>query len=465
MSGSSSGSNAGLDLDVGNYSEQELFSIIKYTDDYNNAQKEDVQNQVNKMITSSLKKYKDDTIVETLIPFLNNVGDKLLSYIEKREPVQYAPTSYDIIQSQNQISGGDHAVTTDKIVPVLPVSKYDFPAGVINPIERRTIKKIVSIDSIFRENYATTTPSDFTWSLPDKEQKVVSIKLVSLELPIMWYSISEKNKSNTFKLKTHNITGKPDKMHIIEMPSGNYMASDFGVALTNYMLNKGDGLEYIICEVNPITTKTVLRVRANSDGGDYIYDITAPYYSPNFYFTIDFGENITTSCGVIPNTKKLAKKNNDNRYSQYCLGSFMGFTKRYYEVRRDDTYIDYVHNGTGILEFEGYLESESSYGNGRNNYIFIFIDDYNNNYISESIIASSVNNYLGTNILGRISINENFSSVMMNTASDRIFKQRDYMGPVNLNKFHIKLLDKYGNVIDINNNDISMALELTILYS
>ena len=453
-----------LDLDVDNYSEQELFSIIKYNGDYKEANKEDVQAQVNKMIKNSLKKYKNNTIVETLIPFLNNVGDKLLSFIEKRDPVQYVPTNFNIIQSQNQISGGSHAVTTEKVVPVLNVNQYDFPTGVINPIERRTIKKIVSIDSVFRENYAATSPSDFTWSLPDKEQKVVSIKLVSLELPIMWYTISEKNKSNTFKLKTYNITGIPDKTHIIEMPSGNYMASDFGVALTNYMLNKGGGLQYIVCNVNPITTKTVFRARDSSNGGDCIYDVNAEYYSPNFYFTIDFGENISTNCNVIPNTKKMNQKINKNRYNQYCLGSFMGFTKQYYTVKRENTYIDYVHDGNNILEFECYLESESSYGNGRNNYIFISIDDYNKNYISESIIASSENHYLGTNILGRISINESFSSVMMNTASDKIFKQRDYMGPVNLNKFHIKLLDKYGNVIDINNNDISLALELTLLY-
>ena len=454
-----------LDLDVDNYSEQELFSIIKYTGDYNEASKESIQSQVNKMITTSIQKYKSDPIVETLIPFLNNVGNKLLSYIEIRAPVQYAPTNYNILQSQNQVSGGDHSVTTDKIVPVLNVNNYDFPAGVINPIERRTIRKVVSIDSIFRENYATTPSSDFTWYLPDKEQKVVSIKLVSLELPIMWYSISEKNKSNTFKIKTYNIKGKPDKTHIIDMPSGNYMAGDFGIALTNYMLNKGEGLEYIVCNVNPITTKTIFRARDKSDGGDCIYDVNKPYYSPKFYFSIDFGENITTSCNVITNTKKMHQKNNENRYSQYCLGSFMGFTKRYYDIKRDDKHIDYVHDGSKILEFECYLESESSYGNGRNNYIFISIDDYNNNYISESIIASSVNNYLGPNILGRISINENFSAVMMNTSADKIFKQRDYMGPVNLTKFHIKLLDKYGNVIDINNNDFSMALELTILYT
>ena len=453
-----------LDLDVDNYSEQELFSIIKYTDDYNEATRQSIESQVNKIITSSLKKYKDSDIIETLIPFLNNVGSKLLSYVEKRAPVQYAPTNFNILQSQNQLSGGDHAIATEKVVPVLNVNNYEFPTGVINPIERRAIKKIVSIDSIFRENYAKSSSSDFIWCLPNKEQKVVSLRLVSLELPIMWHSISEKNKSNTFKIKTYNIQGKPNKTHIINLPSGNYMANDFGIALTNYMLNKGDGLEYIVCHVNPITTKTVFRARDKSDGGDCIYDINESYYSPKFYFTIDFGDNIKTNCDTIKKTHESIK-NNDNRYKQYCLGSFLGFTKRYYEVKREDTFTDYVYDGNNILEFECYVESESSYGNGRNNYIYISIDDYNNNFITESIIASSENYNLGQNILGRISINENFSSVLMNNASDKIFKQRDYMGPVNLTKFHIKLLDKYGNVIDINNNDYSLALELTILYT
>jgi hypothetical protein len=64
-----------------------------------------------------------------------------------------------------------------------------------------------------------------------------------------------------------------------------------------------------------------------------------------------------------------------------------------------------------------------------------------------------------------VSINESFSTVVYNTSNDRIFKQRDYMGPVNLNKFRIKILDKYGNVIDMNNNDISLSLEVTELYS
>ena len=465
------------DLDVNNYTEEELFSIIKYEGDYENASIDSIKEQVDRMISKSIIKYdtydeigdknhyEANETTKTLIKFLGNVNDKLLSYIEKRVPVQYNPSNYDIIQSQNQLQGGSHAIITQKNIPVVNVSDYKYPTGVINPIERRTIKKIISIDSVFRQNYDKSSPSDFVWVLPDREQKVVSVKIVSLELPIMWYSVSEKNNSNTFQLKTYNIVGQPNKTHTITMPSGNYMASDFGTSLTNYMLNKGDGLEYLICSVNSTTTKTIIRARNTYDGGCNPYDVIQPYYSPNFYFTIDFGDNIINRCEIVSNSKKIHQKKNENRYGQYCLGSFMGFSKRFYEVKRDDTYIDYAHNGNNISKNECVLQSEASYGNGRTNYIFIYVDDYNNNYISESIIASSTDNYLGTNILGRITINESFNSIMMNTASDKIYKQRDYMGPVNLNKLHIKLLDKYGNIIDINNNDVSLAIEITSLYS
>ena len=81
------------------------------------------------------------------------------------------------------------------------------------------------------------------------------------------------------------------------------------------------------------------------------------------------------------------------------------------------------------------------------------------------MITSTGENAIGDNILGRISIDESFSTVLYHKLFDPIFKQRDYMGPVNLNKFRIKILDKYGNVIDMNNNDISLSLEITILYS
>jgi hypothetical protein len=453
------------ELDVNNYSEAELFRLIKYKGDTSTISPLELTSHIEQLIYNSRDKYDDEETINTLVRFLNNVNDKLLSYIEIRPAVQFKPTNYDIIQSQNQLQGGNHSVTTDKIIPVVNVNEYKYPAGVINPIEKKTTTKIISIDSEFRDDYSTTSATNFTWSLPFTAHKVVSIRLVSLELPIMWHSVSEHNKSNTFTITTYNITGLPDKVHTIILPSGNYMSSDFAIALTNFMFNTGEGLQYLICQINPITTKTMIRTRENTDGGDNIFDVSAPYYSPNFYYVVDFGDSYTTNCGTEKDTTLAYNTNNDSKYRQYSLGSFLGFSKRHYEVHRSDTYIDYVYNGSNIVTYEAVLQSESSYGNSHMHYVFISVDDFNKNYITNSIIATNGTNSLGDNILGRVSITESFNTILLHTANDKIFKQRDYLGPVNLNKFRIKILDKYGNVINLQSNNVSLSLEITQLYS
>lgn len=458
-------SNGNYDLNIDNYNEEELCKLIKYSGHIDDLTPEYLQEHIERLIENSKKKYDDPETIDSLIYFLTNVNEKLLSYITIRPPVQYKPTNYEIIQSQNQLQGGNHDVTTDKIIPVINVNEYKFPTGVINPIERKSVTKVISIDSEFREDYSNTSSSNFIWNLPNTEHKVVSIKLISLELPVIWYSISAKNKSNTFTIKTVNITGLPNTVHTIVLPDGNYTPTEFATSLTNYMLNIGNGLQYLICQVNSITGKTIIRARNKLvDTGDDIYDNTQVYYSPNFYFIVDFGESIINKCDVSKDFVIKSYTNNDTKYRQYSLGSFLGFSKRYYTVKRTDVYIDTI-SAVGIITYEAYLQSEASYGNGYINYVFISVDDFNKNYITDSIIASTGDNSIGDNILGRVSINESFSTVVYNTSNDRIFKQRDYMGPVNLNKFRIKILDKYGNVIDMNNNDISLSLEVTELYS
>lgn len=257
-------SDINYDLNIENYSEEELCKIIKYQGHLNELTPEYLQSHVDRMINNSKKKYDDLTVVNTLTNFLNAVHDKLLSYIVIRPPVQYNPTNYDIIQSQNQLQGGNHDVTTDKIIPVINVNEYKFPTGVINPIERKTVTKVISIDSEFRDDYSNSTSSNFVWNLPSTEHKVVAVKLISLELPVVWYSISEKNKSNTFNINTFNINGLSDTVHTIVLPDGNYGPIEFASALTNYMSNIGNGLQYLICQVNSITGKQLFVLEINS---------------------------------------------------------------------------------------------------------------------------------------------------------------------------------------------------------
>lgn len=465
-----SGGDKRYDLDVNNYTEGELIKVIKYPGDILAATPQLISSHINKMIVGAVKKDKGDELVN----FLQDVNARLLNYIDARPPVQVPPMNYEVIQSMNNIQEDVHHTTMPKVAKVTNTYDYKFPAGVINPIERRTLTKVISIDSVFRQNYDTTGPSDFIWEMPCTANKVVSLKLVSLELPVMWYTISDKNNSNTFIVKTYNVCTHTDtddnkvyedREHLIEIPPGNYMAGDFAMALTNYFFNKGNGLQYMVCAVSSTTTKTIIRAREVTDGGASIYDVDSPNYSQDFYFEIDFGANIVGNCNILRGVGEDASSNpNPTRHENYNVGSFLGFTRRHYTVRRTDTYIDYIYTASTPVTYECYLASESSYGNGRINYVYVSVDDFNKNYIADSVVASTKTYALGDSIMGRVAVNESFSTVMLNTASDRIFKQRDYMGPVNISKFRIRILDKYGRVLDINNNDVSLALEATILY-
>ena len=55
--------------------------------------------------------------------------------------------------------------------------------------------------------------------------------------------------------------------------------------------------------------------------------------------------------------------------------------------------------------------------------------------------------------------------ILFGNGSDLILKNREYFGPVNIEKLHIMLLDMYGKPYNLSNNDYSFALEFTILYT
>jgi hypothetical protein len=53
---------------------------------------------------------------------------------------------------------------------------------------------------------------------------------------------------------------------------------------------------------------------------------------------------------------------------------------------------------------------------------------------------------------------------VVDNGGDFIFKKRSYFGPVKLEKMHIKLLNKFGEMLELNRNDFSFSLELEVMY-
>ena len=72
---------------------------------------------------------------------------------------------------------------------------------------------------------------------------------------------------------------------------------------------------------------------------------------------------------------------------------------------------------------------------------------------------------INDSIIGKFPIrNGKRSLIVSENDKNPLIKIRRYNGPVNISKLEIKLLDKYGEIIDFNHMDWSVTLELGILY-
>jgi hypothetical protein len=126
------------------------------------------------------------------------------------------------------------------------------------------------------------------------------------------------------------------------------------------------------------------------------------------------------------------------------LGWLMGFRQGYYE--NSLTYVS-----EGIINLLG------------PRYIYLVVDDYNNN-VNDSFYGAFTDSILNKNILARISLQGNVFSFLSKDNYNLITTPRQYFGPVDIQKLQIQLLDEYGRVLDLNNMDYSFCLTFQTIY-
>ena len=147
----------------------------------------------------------------------------------------------------------------------------------------------------------------------------------------------------------------------------------------------------------------------------------------------------------------------------------LGFRNPCYIITSANSYICYSTcskiTANLTIIYQGYLKSESSFGSATDNYIFIEVDDYHNNFPTDTIVSMNTDSYLGKNIIARITLTSGTNTIITDNGADQIYKKREYFGPVKIEKLHIRLLNRFGNVINFNQNDFSFALELKQIYS
>jgi hypothetical protein len=281
----------------------------------------------------------------------------------------------------------------------------------INPINIKTVKQYISIDSKFRPNYFNTKSTNFEINLSNAYSNILSMTLKQVSLPASYYSISKTLGNSTF-----TVTEGAD-VYNITIPDGNY--APFSSAS-------------LIASINdPLPPDIVFAIDTVS--GRASFENTT-----GSSITITF--NVDSTFTIDPNTPLPLR-----------CGWQLGFRSASYTVSDGVTLLS-----EGICMITG-----PQYG-------FLSINDYQmNEYQSYTAMYSS--SVLQKNILDRLELSSSTQKIMNGELfcvinPDKTDSPRTYFGPVNINRLKIGLYDEYGRIIDLNNMDWSFVLELETLY-
>lgn len=449
--------NNDVDFNINNYTFQELVNLFDLKIPIS---KQDIDSKLNEIIDKYsanrnslsnqyveffekahdklLKENLNDCISKNIIVSDEKILDNEINF--KTEPPPLLPSTYskptfktsefnklvnDTVDDLGQNidtttikKNGPRNIITHPNLDAVPTYNQEVVADALNPVKRRIIKKSLLIDTKFRPNYDSSINkkklnTDLFIQLPSTIYNVISMKLSSLEFPISSYVISDTLKSNEMTIIYDNIR------HNIVIPEGGYTAEDVSDYLNNNVFTITAGLNNIEAIYDPMLGKFIFKV------------INSALLTDPSGFGLDF--NIAS----IPCES--------GRKLMHNLGWILGYRKQSYSGKND-----YISEGQVDL--------------GGTRYIYVLVNDYNNN-VNENFISAYASASVKTNVLARIPQPAGTQEIIFNDSSDLLLKTRLYFGPVNLERLHIQILDEYDRVIDTNNMDYSMVLELECVFN
>jgi hypothetical protein len=347
--------------------------------------------------------------------------DKLLIYTDEKNVVNqtsttYAGHSFVMNRETNSLNK-----TLNKAEYLNPIETYptNIARSMLNNLKRKTICQTVILNSMYREDYLNTSPSDFSIVLPYQFKNVLSVRLSSVQLPNVIYCISKQNKTNFLYIfeETTQIEGT------VEIPDGNYGACDF-VAVLESAIN------------TQLATGTRFTVGFDAVSGKLTIANSVNAFSMTFLMDAD------TNYIAVPEYRQINSVAITEVYKK--LGWIMGYRKAEY-------------NGESSYTTEGIYNGASA------EYIYFVLNDFNKSQ-SQNIIGMFSRSLIGDNILAMIPLTSDSFNVCFDNGADFIEKKREYFGPVNIQRLKIQLLNQFGEVVDLNNMDFSFSLEMELGY-
>ena len=412
-----------FDLNINNYNRSELMDMLDLPINFDNKIVEMKEAKLRDSIINN-KEISKETQIKT-IQFLNdakkiilneeNKSNKLTNLVERIYQTDFSLKNTEI--EGDTIN--EHMVQSRQEVPYISSLPSEYFPGIINPLKRKLIKRNLSIDTRFRDNYYSSPSTNFNLVLPMIFTKVVSMQLSSIELPSTYYVVSKQYGNNFFTVAVN------DNPAIVNIPDGNY------TQITIYQIIQQQLITFTSIDPDFANIVIICNLSNGQSGtGQTVIGFNGSQHI-NSTLKINFQAD---KFGIDdPNTPLPLK-----------LGWLLGF--------RNGLYINNVNYvSESLLDISG------------PRYLYLVIDDYNNS-VSDNFYSAFNSSVLNKNILARISLQASTFNILEQNNLSIVTIPRDYFGPVNLQNLNIQLLDEYGRVVDLNYMDFSFCINLTSIY-
>lgn len=411
-----------FDLNIENYNRDELIEMFELPSNFDKNIVEIKEARLKDTIINN-KEINKETQVKTLNFLLKakniilNDSQPQKNGILQQKIEDFYNSSYELKTSKLE-DRQEHMVQVRPEKPYLSSYPSEFFPGIINPIKKRTIKKNLNIDTKFRENYYTSSASNFNFSLPLNFNDVLQMQLASIELPTTYYVVSKQYGNNFFSITVDASST------VINIPDGNYTQETIMDAINKQLFYAGSPYSDVVFIAN-LTNGTT------GSGQTLVGFSTLPTPPVHTILELNFQAD---RYGVPDRNTPLPLK----------FGWTLGFRTGIYTGN-----FNYVSEG--VVDMKG------------PKYFFLVVDDYNNS-VNNNFYSAFNSSILNKNILARISLQANTFSILEQNNLSLVTTPREYFGPVNIQTMNVQLLDEYGRIVDLNNMDFSFCVTLTTVY-
>lgn len=414
----------------------------------------------------------------------------------------------------------------DKQLGVTNVKNVDVAQDTLNPTLTNTTNRIISLDSQYRQVTGISSPStDYTLDLNEPLLNVLSLRPYSFQVPYTWYTVDIQNSCFFITLTDG---GENTTSVTISLQYGNYSTTSFIEELTTSLTDAGFTFSSTPASFNSINGKITLYLYGGKYvDGDITYTIddttVVTFFDPSNELSCYNGPCLPTT--VISHTLgwlmgfRLPFINvYSNGNEAAAILSLSG--PKYLIVVLDDFNQNHINGGLiGIDQLSKTLKLPTYYSrdlpyvctpadptgtNIKTNTVelannvdagTLIMDKWNATYVpTVKVLPSapriltksqiySINEILKNNSrysnavkTSSPSCTDTFAIIPLdkkNMATGEIYvedsstlqlNKRIYFGPVNIDRFHLKLLDDRGNLLNLNGGEWCMTIIAEVLY-